>query len=240
MKKVVKFAAIGLFAVLVHSQANATTVTFTGDGGFSNISNCQGGSQGCAITNTGTQIIGGNNGNTLDMSGSNNSTLVANDFVNTSFNLTGPTTQNVGEITWVNRPSGNTDPNFNVVYTFKLSFSAPNGSSDSQVFSLNLLQPTNPPGDTVLNLTNSTLTGLGPFSLNGITVSNFQFVESGDGTYNGTTWNNPEGGTSRLYITANFAPAVPEASTWAMMILGFFGIGFVAYRRKNEGAMRLA
>jgi hypothetical protein len=30
--------------------------------------------------------------------------------------------------------------------------------------------------------------------------------------------------------------AVPEPSTWAMMILGFFGIGFMAYRRKQNGA----
>jgi hypothetical protein len=29
-------------------------------------------------------------------------------------------------------------------------------------------------------------------------------------------------------------PAVPELSTWAMMILGFLGLGFVAYRRKNR------
>jgi hypothetical protein len=28
--------------------------------------------------------------------------------------------------------------------------------------------------------------------------------------------------------------AVPEPSTWAMMILGFFGIGFMAYRRRNQ------
>jgi hypothetical protein len=35
--------------------------------------------------------------------------------------------------------------------------------------------------------------------------------------------------------------AVPEPSTWAMMILGFFGIGFMAYRRKQNGpALRLA
>ena len=35
--------------------------------------------------------------------------------------------------------------------------------------------------------------------------------------------------------------AVPEPSTWAMMILGFFGIGFMAYRRKKNGpALRLA
>ena len=34
--------------------------------------------------------------------------------------------------------------------------------------------------------------------------------------------------------------AVPEASTWAMMILGFMGVGFMAYRRKNTSAFRLA
>ena len=33
--------------------------------------------------------------------------------------------------------------------------------------------------------------------------------------------------------------SVPEPSTWAMMILGFCGIGFMAYRRKN-GALLLA
>ena len=31
------------------------------------------------------------------------------------------------------------------------------------------------------------------------------------------------------------APAVPEASTWAMMILGFAGIGVLAYRRRRNG-----
>jgi hypothetical protein len=34
--------------------------------------------------------------------------------------------------------------------------------------------------------------------------------------------------------------AVPETSTWAMMILGFMGIGFLAYRRKGKPAFRLA
>jgi len=32
-------------------------------------------------------------------------------------------------------------------------------------------------------------------------------------------------------------PAVPEPSTWAMMILGFAGVGFMAYRRKAKAAM---
>jgi len=33
---------------------------------------------------------------------------------------------------------------------------------------------------------------------------------------------------------------VPEASTWAMMILGFLGVGFVAYRRKSQSSFRIA
>ena len=32
-------------------------------------------------------------------------------------------------------------------------------------------------------------------------------------------------------------PAVPEASTWAMMILGFAGVGIITYRRRQSAAM---
>jgi hypothetical protein len=34
-----------------------------------------------------------------------------------------------------------------------------------------------------------------------------------------------------------FAESVPEPSTWAMMILGFAGIGFMTYRRRNQTAI---
>ena len=33
---------------------------------------------------------------------------------------------------------------------------------------------------------------------------------------------------------------VPELSTWAMMLLGFLGVGFLAYRRKNQMALNAA
>ena len=33
---------------------------------------------------------------------------------------------------------------------------------------------------------------------------------------------------------------VPEPSTWAMMILGFAGVGFMSYRRKNRMALKAA
>jgi hypothetical protein len=32
-------------------------------------------------------------------------------------------------------------------------------------------------------------------------------------------------------------PAVPEPSTWAMMILGFAGVAFLAYRRRKTTAL---
>jgi hypothetical protein len=34
--------------------------------------------------------------------------------------------------------------------------------------------------------------------------------------------------------------AVPEPSTWAMILLGFAGIGFLAYRRKNKPVLMAA
>jgi hypothetical protein len=33
---------------------------------------------------------------------------------------------------------------------------------------------------------------------------------------------------------------VPEPSTWAMMLLGFAGLGFAGYRRAERTAQRLA
>jgi hypothetical protein len=44
-----------------------------------------------------------------------------------------------------------------------------------------------------------------------------------------------------LQVDNALTSPVPETSTWAMMILGFFGVGFMAYRRRsNTMAFRLA
>jgi hypothetical protein len=37
--------------------------------------------------------------------------------------------------------------------------------------------------------------------------------------------------------TLTISAAVPELSTWAMMLLGFFGLGFMVYRRKDKLAL---
>jgi PEP-CTERM motif len=43
-----------------------------------------------------------------------------------------------------------------------------------------------------------------------------------------------------LFSSQNITAGVPEPSTWAMMILGFAGIGFMAYRRKTKPALMAA
>jgi hypothetical protein len=51
------------------------------------------------------------------------------------------------------------------------------------------------------------------------------------------------GAPSILDVTVNGAfvtSPVPEPSTWALMILGFCGVGFMAYRRKSKTMLRLA
>lgn len=52
------------------------------------------------------------------------------------------------------------------------------------------------------------------------------------GSFQGTP--NLEAG---VFDSFSAVQAVPEASTWAMMILGFAGISFLAYRRRDERAV---
>jgi PEP-CTERM motif len=35
---------------------------------------------------------------------------------------------------------------------------------------------------------------------------------------------------------ATFGPGIPEPSTWAMMAVGFAGLGFAGYRKARAGA----
>jgi hypothetical protein len=46
--------------------------------------------------------------------------------------------------------------------------------------------------------------------------------------------------SSNSFQILGVTSAVPEPSTWAMMLLGFAGIGFMAYRRNSKPALRAA
>jgi PEP-CTERM motif len=74
------------------------------------------------------------------------------------------------------------------------------------------------PNSTVTGLTNSTIS----FAANSVTANLAGDVFSA--------------GSVGL-IDVQFAPPVPEPSTWAMMILGFVGLAFMAYRRKSKPAL---
>ncbi len=237
MNKAVKIAAASLLAVLIHSQANAVTLTTSGTFNLNPPGNND--CNGCS----------GNNTNHLDMSGDNNSSLTANSKTTT---VTAPTNDVViGSLTWVNRASTGSDSNFNVNYTFTVDFSTPNLAAAPVTFTLNIQQPTNPPGDIIMHLDDSVFAGLPAFNLgNGLAISGFDFVlaSGSDGGFSGGTWTNPDptgnrgdnSRTSTLDITADFTAAVPEPSTWAMLILGFAGVGFMAYRRREQSSFRLA
>jgi hypothetical protein len=54
------------------------------------------------------------------------------------------------------------------------------------------------------------------------------------------TWDFTETNQGAVQITKEgtyYVAAVPEPSTWAMMLLGFAGLGFMAYRRKSKPAL---
>ena len=67
----------------------------------------------------------------------------------------------------------------------------------------------------------------------------FLFNTTGDGQL---TFRDLAGGNNNIgnLLDNVSVSAIPEPSTWAMMIVGFFGLGFVAYRRKTASAFRFA
>jgi hypothetical protein len=55
------------------------------------------------------------------------------------------------------------------------------------------------------------------------------------GTYTYTWGTGPD--ADSLVVNIGTVSPVPEASTWAMMLLGFAGIGFMAYRKRKSAAL---
>jgi hypothetical protein len=127
--------------------------------------------------------------------------------------------------------NGNSGLNFASVKLPDLGLSHPYGlyiwNGSSFVFAADLLANTlfdfGPTGVSMFEVLGIDASlGLDPSSATAFVT---QVTFTGDGVFTGT-------------MTA--ITAVPEPSTWAMMILGFAGIGFIAYRRKSKPALMAA
>jgi hypothetical protein len=98
-------------------------------------------------------------------------------------------------------------------------------------------------------------TGFSPFSISAVQFINgsltdvsFASSELVGQTPNQTRFTLDTSGVYAFYVnntevssgTISAVAAVPEPSTWAMMILGFCGLGFITYRRKRGAALSVA
>ncbi|MDR3465984.1 MAG: PEP-CTERM sorting domain-containing protein [Xanthobacteraceae bacterium] len=202
-------------AFLASAPARATEVTFVGfiDGCFGSA---------CAPATT---------------SGSQSSTLLGLSYSNSSFNDTtsgdflalgsGPTApaniDNLGSFTL----SGSPDVYNGQAFNLRVTFTAPDSTPGTEVVSA-LLR-----GSVTSN------------NHGGVSISfggSDTFFTSPAGTFDLAIDNVSVTPGKSAAITASIdvvptVAAVPEASTWAMMILGFCGLGVVARRRKDRAAL---
>ncbi|WP_024516225.1 PEP-CTERM domain protein [Bradyrhizobium sp. Tv2a-2] len=77
------------------------------------------------------------------------------------------------------------------------------------------------------------------FTLIGSGITTASFVQNSDNDHIIFAADVILGRTTGAIGASTLVAAVPEISTWAMMVLGFAGLGFMAYSRKNI-AVRLA
>jgi hypothetical protein len=93
------------------------------------------------------------------------------------------------------------------------------------------------PSDFKVAFDNTLLQSLSPVpDTNGWVLYSFNVTSAASNTLTFSFNDQGSGNSSNIGLdSVSIAAAVPEPSTWAMMILGFFGVGFMAYRRKQHG-----
>jgi Protein of unknown function (DUF642)/PEP-CTERM motif len=76
----------------------------------------------------------------------------------------------------------------------------------------------------------------GPGQANDWEIETLNFTATGSSTLISLVGDSGQSyiGLDNVDVEQTSMGAVPEPSTWAMMILGFFGVGFMAYRRRNQ------
>jgi hypothetical protein len=149
-------------------------------------------------------------------------------------------------------------------YALLTSFSITLASVPSQSYDLAFVNSLTSPNDYVYFGYNTTLNTWVPASVNGDGGPFSGILAGGHGSSGGidtgffidplpgmadpaetgadgiTTGYSPYTGATGPISVSFAVTAVPEPATWAMMILGFLGVGFMAYRRNNKQLFRVA
>ena len=95
--------------------------------------------------------------------------------------------------------------------------------------------------DDLLFFPDSPYTSFGGISFHTASHGDFNLFQDVSGTFILSSVQNPGGapdGLNPINLQIAAVAAVPEPSTWAMMILGFLGVGFVTYRRKSSSQVK--
>lgn len=93
-----------------------------------------------------------------------------------------------------------------------------------------------PGGTPVPSVNNGT--GFPDYMITGLSL---QGVNPGDQVLFFARWSNANDGPDSFFLVPDATAAVPEPATWAMMGLGFLGLGLVAMRKRSSGKLvRLA
>jgi hypothetical protein len=85
----------------------------------------------------------------------------------------------------------------------------------------------------------STEYGGSSIKVSGNTVSGFEGNGSVVflGTFSSISWTNPQKESWYGFTVGAVSTAIPEASTWSMLVLGFAGLGFAGYRKAKSAAV---
>jgi hypothetical protein len=202
-------------AMLVSAPARATTFDYYTEGCF--------GSTGCSVGTTKSY-----NSGDLGFSGlgsSNHPSVDANPAL--------PATIDLGQITW----DGSRESN--IPFVLDVKFTAP-GSNPTDVFDATLSGKAVDDGHGHLTITFSTAPQYFDGGLFELSVDSPLTITITGATDDRGDWYNCDNVTGSATLDGVITAAVPEPSTWAMMVLGFCGIGFMAYRRRDKVNFRVA
>ncbi|MDR3465457.1 MAG: PEPxxWA-CTERM sorting domain-containing protein [Xanthobacteraceae bacterium] len=83
-------------------------------------------------------------------------------------------------------------------------------------------------------------TATAAFPSNGDLYAEGSFFYTNPNGFTSITLTSTDGVGPQDLVIGDLTAAVPEPSTWAMLVLGFAGVGFMAYRRKSKATLLAA